>query len=67
MITFTLILTTAIFSNHGSVPAASISTTQVQGFATYEDCTKAGLDTRIPADRKYYETDKTWTCVQVRT
>lgn len=62
---FTLILTTAIFgSNHNS--GSSISTTQVTGFATYDECMDAGRDARIPADRKYFETDKVYSCVKVK-
>lgn len=64
---FTLILTTAIFSSDGNVPGVAISTTSVPGFATLEDCENAGRNARIPADRKYYETDKVWSCVKVKS
>lgn len=61
---FTLILTTAIFAN-GSQGGNSISTTNVVGFATLAECEDAGKNARIPSDRTYSETDKTWTCVKV--
>lgn len=62
---FTLILTTAIFSGNYAGGNA-ISTTQVTGFATYEDCMDAGKNARIPADRAHSETDKVYSCVKVK-
>ncbi|AND75157.1 hypothetical protein pf16_234 [Pseudomonas phage pf16] len=62
---FTLILTTAIFGAT-SQGGNAISTTQVTGFATYEDCMDAGKNARIPADRNYAETDKVYSCVKVK-
>lgn len=61
---FTLILTVAVFAPgaHGT----AISVTSVPGFATMDDCNQAGINARVPSDRKYYEVDKTYLCVQVK-
>lgn len=63
---FTLILTTSIFSNSGNVPGVAISTTSVPGFATLDECNQAGINARIPSDRRYYEVDKTYLCVKTK-
>lgn len=65
---FTLILTVSIFSSSttGNVPGVAVSTTYVPGFATLEDCNQAGADHRVPSDRKFYEVDKTWSCVKTK-
>lgn len=63
---FTLILTTAVFSNTANSPGAAISTTHVPGFMTLDECNQAGVDARIPSDRRYYEVDKTWLCVKTK-
>lgn len=63
---FTLILTVSIFSSNGNIPGVAVSTTSVPGFATLTDCDDAGHAARVPSDRKYYEVDKTWSCVKTK-
>lgn len=63
---YTLILTTAIFTSNGSVPGVAISTTSVPGFATIDECNQAGINARVPSDRRYYEVDKTYICVKTK-
>lgn len=64
---FTLILTTAIFSTGEKyAPGVAISTTSVPGFATLDECNQAGINARVPSDRKEYEVDKTYLCVKVK-
>jgi hypothetical protein len=31
-----------------------------------DECNQAGINARVPSDRRYYEVDKTYLCVKVR-
>lgn len=63
---YSLILTVSIFSTGANSPGVAVTTSSTPGFTTLDECNQAGADHRIPSDRKYYEVDKTWSCVKTK-